>query len=129
MGLLLTVVVTGANVQEREGAHPLLEVLRPRFSRLRLIWADQASTGDLAAWVWALRPWHKVRLEVVKRLEGLKGFHVLPKRWMVERTFAWLNRYRRLSKDDEYLTQTSETMIRVAMIHLMIRRLARTVPY
>jgi putative transposase len=66
---------------------------------------------------------------VVKRLEGLKGFHVLPKRWIVERTCGWLNRYRRLSKDDEYLTQTSATMIRVAMIHLMIRRLARTVPY
>jgi putative transposase len=129
LGLLLTVVVTAANVQEREGAHHLLEVLRHRFSRLRLIWADQAYTGDLAAWVWALRPWRHVRLEVVKRLEGLKGFHVLPKRWIVERTFAWLNRYRRLSKDYEYLTQTSETMIRVAMIHLMIRRLARTVPY
>ena len=121
-------VVTAANVQEREGAHPLLEVLRQRFARLRLIWADQAYTGDLAAWVWALRPWRKVRLEVVKRLEGLKGFPVLPKRWIVERTFAWLNRYRRFSKDDEYLTQTSETMIRVAMIHLMIRRLARMVP-
>ena len=121
-------VVTAANVQEREGAHPLLEVLRHRFSRLRLIWADQAYTGDLAAWVWALRPWRTVHLAVVKRLEGLKGFHVLPKRWMVERTFAWLGRYRRLSKDDEYLTQTSETMIRVAMIHLMIRRLARMVP-
>jgi putative transposase len=80
-------------------------------------------------WVWALRPWRKIRLEVVKRLEGLKGFHVLPKRWIVERTFAWLNRYRRLSKDYEYLPQTSETMIRVAMIHLMIRRLARTIPF
>ena len=118
-------VVTAANVQEREGAHPLLEVLRHRFSRLRLIWADQAYTGDLAAWVWALRPWRKVHRAVVKRLEGLQGFHVLPKRWIGERTFAWLGRYRRLSKDEEYLTQTSETMIRVAMIHLMIRRLAR----
>jgi putative transposase len=66
---------------------------------------------------------------VVKRLEGLTGFQVLPKRWIVERTFGWLNRYRRLSKDYEFLTQTSETMIRVAMIHLMIRRLARTVPF
>jgi putative transposase len=129
LGFLLTVVVTAANVQEREGAHPLLEVLRHRLSRLRLMWADQAYTGDLAAWVWALRPWCTVRLEVVKRLKGLQGFHVLPKRWIVERTFAWLNRYRRLSKAYEYWTQTSDTMIRVAMIHLMIRRLARTVPY
>ena len=81
------------------------------------------------AWVWALRPWRNIRLEVVKRLEGHKGFHVRPKRWMVERTFGWLNRYRRLSKAYESLTQTRETMIRVAMIHLMIRRLARTVPF
>jgi putative transposase len=66
---------------------------------------------------------------VGKRREGLKGFHVLPKRGIVERTFAWLNRYRRLSKDDDYLPQTSETLIRVAMIHLMIRRLARTIPF
>jgi putative transposase len=79
--------------------------------------------------VWALRPWRNVRIEVVKRLEGLKGFPGLPKGWIVERTFAWLNRDRRLSTDDEYLTQTRETMIRMAMIHLMIRRLARTVPY
>jgi putative transposase len=127
--LLLTVVVTAASVQDRDAAQHLLAVLRHRFSRLRLIWADQAYTGDLVDWVWALRPWRKIRLEVVKRLEGLKGFHVLPKRWIVERTFAWLNRYRRLSKDDEYLPQTSETMIRVAMIHLMIRRLARTIPF
>jgi putative transposase len=129
LGFLLTVVVTAAHVQEREGAHHLLEVLRYRLSRLWLMWADQAYTGDLAAWVWALRPWCTVRLDVVTRLKGLQGFHVLPKRWIVERTLAWLNRYRRLSKDDEYLTQTSDTMIRVAMIQLMIRRLARTVPY
>jgi putative transposase len=70
-------------------------------------------------------PLAEVRLEIVKRPEGAKGFLLLPKRWIVERTFAWLARYRRLSKDYEYLTQTSEAMIRVAMIHLMIRRLAR----
>ena len=121
-------VVTAASVQDRDGAQQLLGILRHRFSRLRLIWADQAYTGDLVAWVWALRSWRQVRLEVVKRLEGLKGFHVLPKRWVVERTFGWLNRYRRLSKDYEFLTQTSESMIRVAMIHLMVRRLARIRP-
>jgi len=75
--------------------------------------------------VWALRPWRKVRLEIVKRPKGVKGFPRLPWRWIVERTFGWLGRYRRLSKDYEYLTQTSEAMIRVAMIHLMVRRLAR----
>jgi putative transposase len=105
-----------------------LAVLRHHFSRLRLLWADQGYRGDLGAWLWGLRPWRKVRLEIVKRPEGTKGFLLLPKRWIVERTFAWLARYRRLSKDDEYLTQTSEAMIRVAMIHLMVRRLARMPP-
>jgi putative transposase len=103
----------------------VLDVLRHHLSRLRVIWADQAYAGDLIAWVWALRPRRKVRLEIVKRPEGTKGFLLLPKRWIVERTFAWLGRYRRLSKDYEYNTQTSEAMIRVAMIHLMVRRLAR----
>jgi putative transposase len=125
LGLLLGVVVTAASVQDPDGAMQLLEVLRHHFSRLRLLWADQAYRGDLAAWLWGLRPWRKVRLEIVKRPEGTKGFLLLPKRWIVERTFAWLARYRRLSKDYEYLTHTSEAMLRVAMIHLMIRRLAR----
>ena len=75
--------------------------------------------------MWALRPWRKVRLEIVKRPTGVKGSQLLPWRWIVERTFGWLGRYRRLSKDYEYLTQTSEAVIRVAMIHLMVRRLAR----
>jgi putative transposase len=123
--LLLAVVVTAANVQDRDAAMSLLVRLHHQFSRLRLIWADQAYTGDLAAWLWGLRPWRKVRLDIVKRPEGTKGFLLLPKRWIVERTFGWLGRYRRLSKDYEYWTQTSEVMIRVAMIHLMVRRLAR----
>jgi putative transposase len=123
--LLLTVVVTAASVQDRDGAKSLLKVLRQQFSRLRLIWADGAYGGELLAWVWALRPWRKIRLEIVKRPTGVKGFQLLPWRWIVERTFGWLGRYRRLSKDYEYLTQTSEAMIRVAMIHLMVRRLAR----
>jgi putative transposase len=121
------VSVTAASVQDRDGAMSLLDVLRHRFSRLRVIWADQAYAGDLIAWVWALRPRRKVRLEIVKRPEGIKGFLLLPKRWIVERTFAWLGRYRRLSKDYEYLPQTSEAMIQGATIHLMVRRLARLV--
>jgi putative transposase len=129
LGLLLIVVVTAASVQDRNGAMDLLAVLRHKFLRLRLIWADQAYVGDLVAWVWALRPRRKVRLGIVRRPEGTKGFQLLPKRWIVERTLAWLGRYRRLSKDYEYLTQTSEAMIRVAMINLMVRRLARMTHY
>ena len=117
--------MTAARVPDRDGAMPWLEVLRHQCSRRRLLWADQASGGDLGAWLWGLRPWRNVRLEIVKRPEGTKGFLLLPQRWMVERTFAWLARYRRLAKDDAYVTQTSEAMIRAAMIHLMIRRLAR----
>jgi len=123
--LILTVVVTAASVPDRDGAKLLLEGLRHRFSRLRRIWADGAYAGELVAWVWALRRWRKVRLEIVKRPTGVKSFQLLPWRWIVERTFGWLGRYRRLSKDYEYLTQTSEAMLRVAMIHLMVRRLAR----
>ena len=121
-------MVTAGNVQDRDGAMLLLAVLRHKFSRLRLIWADQAYAGELLAWLWGLRPWRKVRLEIVKRPEGAKGFLLLPKRWIVERTFGWFNGYRRLSKDYEFLTHTSEAMIRVAMIHLMVHRLAYLVP-
>lgn len=106
----------------------LLAHLHHRCSRMQLIWADQAYAGDLVAWLWHLRPWRKIRLTIVNRPEGIKGFLLRPKRWIVERTFAWLGRYRRLSKDYEYLPQTSETMSRVAMIHLMVRRLAGLVP-
>ena len=122
---MLTVVVTAASVQDRDGGKLLLEGLGHQWSRLRRIWADGAYGGDLIAWVWALRPWRKVRLEIVRRPTGVKGFQLLPWRWIVERTFGWLGRCRRLSKDYEYLPQTSEAMIRVAMIHLMVRRLAR----
>jgi putative transposase len=125
LGLVLAVVVHAANIQDRDGAKLVLERLRHKFSRLRCIWADGGYAGQLVAWVRGLRVWRKLRLEIVSRPEGTKGFLLLPKRWVVERTFAWLSRYRRLSKDYEYLTQTSEAMIHVAMINLMVRRLAR----
>ena len=127
--MILTVVVTAASVQDRDGAKPLLEILRHKFSRLRHIWADGAYAGPLVDWVRALRPQRPIRLEITKRSDRAKGFVVIPKRWIVERTLGWFNRYRRLSKEYEYLSQTSETVIRVAMIHLMIRRLARIAPY
>ena len=125
LGLVLAVVVQAANIQDRDGAKLVLDRLRHQFSRLRCIWADGGYTGQLVTWVRQLRVWRKLRLEIVSRPEGTKGFVLLPKRWVVERTFAWLGRYRRLSKDYEFLTQTSETLIHVAMINLMVRRLAR----
>ena len=84
LGLLLAVVVTAASVQDRDGATQLLTPLRAKLSRLRLIWADQAYAGDLIPWLWALRPWRNIRLVSVKRPEGIKGFLLLPKRWIVE---------------------------------------------
>ncbi len=122
-------VVTAASVQDRDGAKQLLRGIRPRFSRLRHIWADGAYAGPLVEWVKALRPHRPIRLEMAQRTDAIKGFVVIPKRWIVERTFGWFNRYRRLSKDYELLPETSETLIQVTMIHLMIRRLARIAPY
>ena len=93
-------VVTAASVQDRDGAKPILAVLRHQFSRLRHIWADGAYAGPLVDWVRALRRHRPIRLEITKRSDTIKGFVVIPKRWVVERTFGWRNRYRRLSKDD-----------------------------
>jgi putative transposase len=116
-------------VQDRDGAKPVLEVLQHKCSRLRRIWADGAYAGALVDWAGSLRARRKVRLEIIKRSDAAKGFEGIPKRWLVERTLGWFNRYRRLSKDCELLPATSEAVIHVVMIHLMIRRLARLQPY
>jgi putative transposase len=124
LGLLLLVVVTAAHVQDRNGAQTLLAPLAQQFRRLRLIWADGAYAGPLEDWARGLRKWGKLRLEIVRKPKGQKGFAVLPWRWRVERTFAWLCRNRRLRCDYERLPQTVEALIYVAMIRLMTRRLA-----
>jgi putative transposase len=131
LGLVLMVVVTAANVSDPAGARLLLQRLfehlvgrsRYHWQGLKKIWVDGAYRGTLIPWALTLFGW---TLEVVKKLEGQVGFQVLPKRWVVERTFAWLNRQRRLSKDYERLPATSEAFIYVAMIRLMTRRLAAT---
>jgi putative transposase len=120
MGLLLLVVVHAANLQDRDGAKLVLKKARGRFPRLKLIWADGGYAGKLIDWVEQTCGWV---LEIVKRNADLTGFHVLPHRWVVERTFGWLGRYRRFSKDYEEFTESSEAMIHLAMIHLMLRRL------
>jgi len=122
LGLLLMVVVHAANIQDRDGAKLVLEKVKGRFPRLQLIWADGGYAGKLVDWVKTVCHWV---LEVVKRNDDVKGFKVLPRRWVVERTSGWLGRYRRLSKDYEGLPETSEAMIYAAMIHLMVRHLAR----
>jgi putative transposase len=123
LGLLLVVIVHAASVQDRDGAKLVLEHLRHRFSRLRLVWADGGYSGALIEWVRELRRRRRVRLEIVKRSDTAKGFVALPRRWVVERTFAWLSFHRRLSKDYKALPQTSQTFVYVAMIRLMLARL------
>ncbi len=94
MGLLLMVVVHAANIQDRDGAMLVLGKAKGKFPRLQLIWADGGYAGKLIDWVKQFCGWV---LEIVKRSDDVKGFQVLPHRWVVERTFGWLNRYRRLS--------------------------------
>ena len=119
--MVLAVVVHAANIQDRDGAKRGLALLKDRFGRLKLIWADGGYAGQLIGWVKDLGGW---LLQIVKRCDDVKGFVILPKRWIVERTFGWFGRYRRLSKDYEALTDSSESMIYLAMIHLMVRRLS-----
>jgi putative transposase len=125
LGLLMRVVVTAGNVQDRDGAKILLEGLAEQedlIQRLKLIWADGGYRGALVAWVEEVFGW---KLEIVEKPEGQIGFQILPKRWVVERTFAWLVRQRRLARDYERLPESSEAFIYIAMIRLMVRRLAK----
>ncbi len=125
LGLVLSVVVHSAGVQDRDGGQQVLERVRQRFPRLKLVWADGGYAGPkLGEWVKQFCHWV---LEIVKRSDNVSGFAVLPKRWIVERTLGWLNRSRRLSKDYERLTSTSEAWVYAAMTRLMVRRLARPV--
>ena len=122
MGLILLVLVHPADVQDRDGARSLLTMLVAcRFSRLQLIWADAGYAGHLIEWMFQVFG-SRLRIEIVRRIEEHR-FSVVRRRWIVERTFGWLGRCRRLSKDYEALTGTSENWIRMAMIGVMIRRL------
>ncbi len=107
LGLVLLVIVRAANIQDRDGARLLLEKAQKRCPHLRL-WADGGYAGKLVAWVKTFCHWI---LEIVKRSDDVKGVHVLPQRWVVERTFGWPGRYRRLSKDYEGLPESSVAMI------------------
>ena len=96
-----------------------------RWWRLRLIWLDGGCFKGLFEWGKTIKRWRAVKIEQVKRSDSRKGFAVLPKRWIVERTFGWLTKQRRLAKDYKSLPETSEAMIYAAMIRLMLTRLAR----
>ncbi len=124
-GWLVEVVVHAANIAHRDGAKLVLQRMaddQPN-PRLKQIWADSAYNGDLDAWLaeqgWG---WELVR---VRRPAGSQGFVLLPRRWVVERTFGWMGHAGRLSKDYETLTQSSEAMIHLSMCRLMLKRLTR----
>ncbi|MET8779157.1 transposase [Nocardia sp. NPDC004654] len=123
LGLLLIVHVTAANIQDRDGARPALRQLRELFATLTLVWADGAYAGKLVGWA------HQhlaLTLDIVKRSDDTTGFVVLPRRWVVERTLAWITRRRRCVRDYERLPAHHEAMVTWSMITLMSRRLART---
>ena len=122
LGLLLVVVVHSAGFQDYEGGHFVLHRIRETYRRLRVVFGDSAY-GKCGLPAWA-KETCQVILQTVLRPVEAKGFVVLPKRWIVERTFAWLSRHRRLSKDYERLTENSEAAIYIAMIDLMSKRLA-----
>lgn len=119
-GWLLAVIVHSASIQDRVGARAVLTRLFATFSTLSAVFVDGGYTGKLIDWAKAMFDWS---VQVVKRTEAHR-FAVLPKRWIVERTFAWLNHFRRLCKDHEILPASSETFITIAMIHLALRRMA-----
>jgi putative transposase len=122
LGLLIMVLVTSADVADRDGATQVFDATAGTLPRLRRVWADQSYAGMLVEWV---HRFFAFVLEIVCRDEQQQGFQVLPKRWIVERTFGWLNRYRRLSKDYERQTKTSEGMVYLASIRRMLRWLDR----
>jgi putative transposase len=123
LGMVLAVVVHSAGVQDQVGAEWVMDQLSESFHRLKVIFGDSAyGRSGLPEWVQQTFGWV---LQTVLRPVGIKGFVVLPKRWIVERTFAWLARYRRHSKDFEKTEASSEAIIYIAMINLMSKRLAQ----
>ncbi len=123
LGLILALTVSTADVQDVNGARSLLAQVKGQFPRLRTLWADGSYTGTLIAWVQAVCGWV---LDIVKRRDQAPGrFEVLPHRWIVERTWGWLNHARRLSKNYERLTACSEAWVYLAMLPIMCRRLAK----
>lgn len=136
MGLLLRIVVHPANVTDRDGGRLVLDGLAERYPRVAHLWADTAYQGPFAVWVTQTLGWSVTIVKKPRRwvwvAEGQEpppypvGFPVLPRRWVVERTIGWVSRHRRLSKDYEALPAVAEAWIHVAMIGVMVNRLARS---
>lgn len=144
MGLLIKVVVPIASREYREGVKLLLEPIKGVFLRMKKVWVDSAYTGKGREWTrqemgWEVEvvrhPWRprgmwvwpgmEITEEMLAAFRRPKGFRHLPRRWVVERTLAWIGRNRRMSKDYEYLPSSSESMVQLTMIRVMLKRLAR----
>ena len=117
LGLILALIGTPADVTDREAARPLIAQTVAEQQRRTKLWADQNYSGELVAWA---NGYEHFELEIVQRPAGSQGWVLLPKRWVVERTFGWFGRYRRLSKDYEATCESSEDLIYAAMIHRML---------
>jgi putative transposase len=122
-GLLIAVQVTAAHVPDQRQVYTLVAAGKQRSPRLQVVWVDQGYQDNHA--LGRIADELQVQVKIVAKPSGKRGFQLVPRRWVVERTFAWLGRYRRLSKDYEYHTHTSETLIMLAMSMLMLKRLAR----
>ena len=122
-GLPLRVVIHSAGMQDRDGAALVLDRIRTRFPWLQLVWADAGYDARQVKAAVARLP--VLQMEIVRRSDDQKGFEVLPRRWVVERTFSWLGRNRRLAKDYENLASTLAAFVAVASIRLALKRLAR----
>lgn len=123
-GFILGLKVTTADIQDRDGARLLLAILATAYGWLKLIWADGGYSGKLVEEVATIPRHCKLKLEIVKRSDDIKGFKVVPKRWIVERTFGWLIQSRRLVRDYEVEIKHSEAMIYLSMSKRMLARLA-----
>lgn len=122
-GHILALKVTPADVQDRDGARLLFAMLVAAFGWLKLIWADGGYAGQLEKEVREIKRHRNIRLEIVKRSDAAQGFKILPKRWIVERTFGWLVQSRRLVRDYEVKTSHSEAMIYLSMSKRMLAKI------
>ena len=123
MGFLLAVAVHSAGIQDTNGAYfPIMKLVN-LFPKLKLIWADSGYKQGIIDWAKSIFGW---TIEVIKRSDDIKGFKIVPKRWIVERTFAWISNNRRMSKDYEHETYTSESLVYASMVKLMLRRLRKS---
>jgi putative transposase len=118
--LILALLVLPANISDSAAAPPLIQQVVDEHARLEKLWADQTYRGELVGWA---NGFENFELEIVKRPDDAQGFVLLPKRWIVERTFGWFGRYRRLSKDYEGTCESSEDLIYAAMINRMLHLL------